>query len=234
MPDEEIVEQPQEVEKPEEGPQPEVKEPEQSVPQLDLKTKQALAIYEALSDPHQSHTFIKKLAEFAGYQVVSPEAEKPTSKPVRHLIKERLGEDYEHLGEALEEVLDHALREKIAPIQTLVLEEKKRAYEAEVRAALSELKITPAIETRMYELMQQLQPSPNATVRSYIRSIYDLAAKEANEAEKLKTTVQKVQKNRAQVGAPSGVNADRVKQGSRLPTIREAVLMAARGEKFEE
>ena len=68
---------------------------------------------------------------------------------------------------------------------------------------------------------------------TYIRHIYNLAKSQYDEAENIKAQNAKRDLNKKSPSVQSGVNPERVKAGSKHPTIRESVEAAMRGETLE-
>ena len=218
----------------------EVKETKVETPNPDQQA--ALNLYNALKDPETSGTVIRQLAELAGLDITEKKEAKQLTKTISQIISEELGEDNsilaEKLGPALEKVLAKAIEDKVKPIQETISETKKNEFANRIENTFKALEIetkglSKQLDKRMAELMDEIQPGPRTEPEAYIRNIYKLAKSDFDEAERVKATDAKRDQNKKSTHVPTGVNAERVKSGSKLPTIREAVLAAARGETLE-
>lgn len=223
--------------------EPVVEEPKIEEPKVESPDQQAaLNLFNALKNPETSGIVIKQLAELAGLEIgVKKDAAKLT-KTISQIISEELGEDNsilaEKLGPALEKIIAKAVEDQVRPMQETISEQKRTEFATRIDKTFETINIeskglSKKLEPRMVELMDQIQPGPKTEPEAYIRHIFTLAKSDFDEAEQVKAQNVKRDKNKASSHVPTGVNAERVKSGSKLPTIREAVLAASRGESLE-
>jgi hypothetical protein len=202
----------------------------------------ALNLFNALKNPETSGIVIKQLAELAGLEIGVKKDQVTLKKTISQIITEELGEDNsilaEKLGPALERVIAKAVEDQVKPIQDTISEQKKNEFATRIDKTFESLNteskgLSKKLESRMVELMDQIQPGPKTEPEAYIRHIFTLAKSDFDEAERIKTQDVKRDQNKKTTNVPIGVNTERVKSGSKLPTIREAVLAASRGETLE-
>lgn len=219
--------------------EPEVKT---EIPTIDPEQQVALDLFKALRDPSRAGSTLQQLADMAGLDLVKKQDRQELKKDIKTLVKERLGEDNsilaDSLGPLLEELLEGAVKDKLKPLEDSIFESKKIEFsnriENEISALDKETKgLSSKLESRMVELMGEISPGETTPPEKYIRHIFKLAKSEFDEAERVKAQNTKQTKNKETVSVQTGVNADRVKSGSKLPTIREAVAAAVRGETLE-
>jgi hypothetical protein len=89
----------------------------------------------------------------------------------------------------------------------------------------------------MMEKMKVLPASSGTDVNAYLDDIFTLVTRDTEAARTVKRTVTKIKQNAQDVSRTSGDggtgNDKRVKVGSKLPSVKEAVAAAFRGEKFD-
>jgi hypothetical protein len=75
----------------------------------------------------------------------------------------------------------------------------------------------------------------DVTIEQYLDDIYYLVNRSATETKVVKETVEKINRNAkgAQRTPGTEINEDNIKKGSRIPTLKEAVEAAFRGERLE-
>lgn len=219
---------------------PKVETPKVETPNPDQQA--ALNLYNAIKDPETSRTVIKQLAELAGLDITEKKEAKQLQKTISQIITEELGEDNsilaEKLGPALEKVIAKAVEDQVKPIQETISETKKNEFSTRIDRTFKELEVetkglSKQLDKRMAELMDELPPGPSTEPEKYIRHIFKLAKSDYDEVERVKAQDVKRDQNKKSTHVPTGVNAERVKSGSKLPTIREAVQAAMRGETLE-
>lgn len=209
---------------------------------LSAEQQAAVNLFDALKNPETAGLALRHLADLAGFDLAHRKGREEAKKSIADIVKEELGEDNsilaEKLGPTLDKIISAAVEERLKPVRdTIATQEEKEvadAIESELAALNTETKgLSKKLETRMVELMDEISPGPKTKPAAYIRKIYKLAASEYEEAEKLKTQDRKREENKSTVTVHPGANPDRVKSGSRLPTHREAVEAAMRGETLE-
>jgi len=244
----EIIDKVEELEEPKteepttEEPKEELKEEKKEEPKLSSEQEMAIGLFNALQNPETAGPTLRHLAELAGLDLVKKSGQKELKKDIKTLVKERLGEDNsilaESLGPLLDEVIKDAVEEHLKPLKAERIKEKETQFASQIEATFKELEteskgLSTKLEAKMLELMEQINPGPNTPPDKYIRHIFKLAKAEYTEAELLKAQNKKQADNKKTTSIPGGANPDRIKAGSRLPTIKEAVEAAMRGETLE-
>lgn len=202
----------------------------------------AINLFEALKDPQKSGATLRALADMAGFDLAQKGDRTELKKGIADIIKEELGEDNsilaEKLGPALDKIISKAVDERVKPLNEGLVARQQAELAEEIDSTFKALEVetkglSKQLEARMTELMEQIEPGKNTKPKDYIRHIYRLAKSDYDEAERIKSQNTQREKNRNTPGVQTGVNSDRVKSGSRLPTIRESVEAAMRGETLE-
>lgn len=209
---------------------------------LSDEQKAAVNLFNSLKDPKTAGATLQALAEMGGFNLQRREDRKEIKKTVSALIAEKLGEDHsllsERLGPALEEIIDSAVNEKLKPFNDKITEREQTELQSHIDQAFVDLEtetkgLSKKLEGKMVQLMDVISPGKDTKPRDYIRYIYKLAKSDFDEAEAIKAQNTQRDKNKRVPGVHSEVNPDRVKSGSKLPTIKEAVAAAMRGETLE-
>lgn len=202
----------------------------------------ALNLFNALKDPETAGPTLRHLADLAGFDLAHRKDQKDLKKSISQIVAEELGEDNsilaEKLGPTLEKIIQSAVEERIKPVTSSIEAREQKEVADAIEDALAKLEtetkgLSKKLETKMVELMDEIAPGPKTKPEAYIRKIYKLAVSDYEEAEKIKAQNKKREENKTTSTVHSGVNADRVKSGSRLPSIREAVEAGMRGETLE-
>lgn len=219
----------------------EVKE-ELKVAQLTPEQETAISLFNSLKNPESAGATLKQLAELAGLDLVKKEDQKLLKKDIKTLVKERLGEDNsilaESLGPLLDEILKETIEDHLKPLKDERLKEKEAEFTSQIEATFKDLEteskgLSTKLEKQMLELMEQFSPGPKTSPSTYIKHIYKLAKSQYDDAESIKAKNKKQAENKKSVSVSGGGNPDRIKAGSKLPTIKEAVEAAMRGETLE-
>lgn len=212
----------------------------------------ALALFRALGDPKTASKTIQDLAKLGGYDLTKPAEVKQLAKDTKSVLKEKLGDSYDILGgdrlaEAMDMIIAEQVESKTKPTLERIAQSEREANERRANAAMDEMwarhKISDSKERErisglMLAKMKQMPAGPESDVKSYLDDIYALATRDTEAARTVKKTVTKIKTNAEEVqrtsGEGDGVQETRVKTGSRLPSVREAVEAAFRGERFED
>lgn len=214
----------------------------------------ALALHRGLADPKQRGNIIRQLFQQAGLEIPqTKQEEKKAAVTIDQILKEVLGESYDiHSGDKLAvaferygKLLLEQFNESVQPLQQRVLQAEERAHREEADAAMSNLwakhKVPQndraKISEAMMRKMKQFAPGEGVSASEYLDSMYSLAMRDVETARAVKTTVKRIQRNAQDVRDTSGDGGSddkRIKTGSRLPSIRESIAAAYRGETLEE
>lgn len=223
----------------------------ESVVETDLtadEIKEAEILYKSLKNPNQAGLVIKNLATQAGLLAAEEGGSKKTqaqaTQAALDILKAELGPENEDLAlkfaPALEKIIEQTVKKALKPVEERVVQsEAERAAEFVNNTVSSfidqyEDAKDPKIQTKMVELMGQVQPSGKISMFEYVGMIYKLAggskevAKQTSTVAKTAKTIEKITKNakEARIPASSDVEDTRVKTGSHRPSAREAVEAA--------
>jgi len=214
--------------------------------------RNALNLMRALANPETASQTMQELAQVTGYKLETKKQVQQFERDVKTVLKEKLGDSYDLLsGDKLAEAFDALLEERVGKITKPVLERientERAANEQKANAAMDALwartNITDKaqrekIAGKMVEKMKVLPAGPATDISSYLDDIYSLVTRDTEAARTVKKTVTKIKNNakdaRTSGDGNNGTDDKRVHTGSKLPSIREAVAAAFRGEKLEE
>jgi hypothetical protein len=215
--------------------------------------RNALNIVRALSNKDTAAATMEDLAKITGYKLETKTEVKKFERDVKSVLKEKLGDAYDLLsGDKLAEAFDALLEERVGAITKPVLDRiessERAAHEQKANAAMDALwsrnNVTDKgqrekLSGKMVEKMKALPAGPGTDVNAYLDDIYALVTRDTEAARTVKKTVTKIKQNAQDVsrtsGDGSGDNQEtRVKMGSKLPSIRESVEAAFRGQRLEE
>lgn len=215
---------------------------EEKTSTLTPEQETAINLFNALKDPESAGPTLRHLAELAGLDLVKKADQKELKKGIKEIVKERLGEDNsilaESLGPLLDEIIKDTVEEHLKPLKAERQQEREKIFATQIDNTFKALEeeskgLSTKLEKQMLELMKDINPGPDTPPDKYIRHIYKLAKSEFDEAERIKAQNKKQTDNKKSVSVQGGGNTDRVKSGSKLPTIHEAVEAAMRGETLE-
>ncbi len=217
-----------------------------ATPQPDLRTQQALWLLEQLGKPETAIPLIREIAGRTGLQLTERAAPAVEKVKVQEILGKALGEEYsvlaERLGPAFEQAVGVIVNERMQPLQQRLAHQQAQQFQGEVQSTFAALEneskgASKALEPRMLELMDEIHPGKNTSVDKYIRRIYAIAKEDSAAAEAAQRVTKQIQHNAQNAtGIPPGgatPNTERVKTGSRLPSIREAVQAAMKGQLLE-
>lgn len=215
----------------------------------DGEITEALAFYNALRDPAQQKEIITGLALRAGLisgkdVTLQPQEEKKYGQ----LLEEILGEEYPDLKNKLNPVLSALQKENDQKLAALKYEiEQERVakatseFESEFNTFLKVNKVTEEEAGKMLKEIQELPPSVGQNgkripLTQYLGKIHKLVASEKKVTDQEVKRVEKIQQNIKERATQlsSDVGDDRLRKGSRLPSVRESVAAALQGVKFDE
>lgn len=230
-------------------------EEEDDVVEIDAspeEIKNALNLMRALANPETASQTMQELAQVTGYKLETKKQVQQFERDVKTVLREKLGDSYELLsGDKLAEAFDALLEERVGKITKPVLERientERAANEQKANAAMDALwartNITDKaqrekIAGKMVEKMKVLPAGPATDISSYLDDIYSLVTRDTEAARTVKKTVTKIKNNakdaRTSGDGNTGTDDKRVHTGSKLPSVKEAVAAAFRGERLEE
>lgn len=212
--------------------------------------RNALSLFRSLANPETAGGAISELARIGGYDLTKKAEAAQLQRDVKTVLKEKLGDSYEILGgdrlaDALDTLFKTEVEKATKPVVDRLTKREMEANQAKADTAMDALwarhKITDAkarekVAGQMLARMKSMPASADANINDYLDDIYHLTTRDAERARTVKTTVRKIAENAHEVsrtsGEGSGVDESRVRSGSKLPSIREAVAAAFRGEKL--
>jgi len=220
---------------------------EESIP--DSEITEALAFYNALRDPAQQKEIITGLALRAGLITPDKVALQPKEeKRFGQLLEEILGEEYPDLKTKLNPILSALQKENDDKIlflkQEIDNERNNKAvqeFELEFNSFLKTNKITEDEAGKMLKEIQELPPSVGKNgkripLTQYLTKIHKIVASEnkvtSNEVKRVEKIQQNIKERATQLS--SDVGEDRLRKGSKLPSIKESVNAALNGITFDE
>lgn len=220
---------------------------EENIP--DNEVTEALAFYNALRDPAQQKEIITGLALRAG--LISADNVTLQPKEVKRygqLLEEILGEEYPDLKVKLNPVLQALQDENDQKIQALKKEideernnKASQEFEAEFNTFLKVNKVTEDEAGKMLREIQELPPSVGKNgkripLTQYLTKIHKIVASEnkvtSNEVKRVEKIQQNIKERATQLS--SDVGEDRLRKGSKLPSIKESVNAALNGITFDD
>lgn len=247
-------------EKKEEKKEPEKKEVEEKEPETseidadEEEVKKALVFFRALSDPKQSQELAEVIARNAGFELTKKSEVKAVIRDAKSILKEKLGDNYDLLsGDALAEavkeivkdLVDTQVTEKTKPVLDKISVAEKAENERKATSAMQDFfkrhditdeKTQDEIAGKMLSKFKTMPATPEASVDTYLDDIYFLVNREASANKAVKETVKKIKKNaeeRNSSGEGIG-NDDRIKRGSAMPSLDEAVRAAYKGIRLDD
>ncbi len=249
-PDEEKPADKKPVEKTEEEKPEDQHESDEGTEEIDAdstEVKNALVFYRALNDPTQRGDLVKTLAQVSGYDLTKKEQATQLNKDIKSILREKLGDNYEilsgdKLAEAFHEALELKVKEAVEPalakISKAEVAENNRKADSAMTDFFKRNDISKdqqeAVSKKLFEKMQVMPAGPNSDVNSYLDDLYFLTHRDRVATKTVKNTVEKIKENakeRNSSGEGTG-NEDRIKRGSAMPSLDEAVRAAFRNERL--
>lgn len=222
------------------------KEEEKFVP--DPQIEEAVNFYNAIRDPSQQKEIIAELARRAGLIKPNEQPTRAEEKQYKELLAEVLGEEYPDLKDKFSKILEAFEKqndEKLNAVkQELYNERMQRAvteFEEEFSNFIKENKVTESDAAKMLKEIEDLPPSvgkngKRIALTTYLGKIHQLVAGKKAEVDKEVKRAEKIQNNLKERSThlSSDVSEDRLRKGSKLPSIKEAIKAASEGITFDE
>lgn len=220
----------------------EEEEEEKELPKVDsAEQAQALHLFRALNNKDEAPAMLAFLNTKLGGGVTKADLK---SISLADILKEGFGEEYAFLAEKQVPALERAINSAIEAKLGTSLNDLRQANEnlqREIATTKISAALDPIIEKmgsaefdkiapELAEVMERYPNNSNLPMKTYIKEMIKLTNKDSPEkSEKVKRNVREARRNLA-----SGIEHKSVKIGSKVPSIREAVAAAMRGETFEE
>lgn len=220
---------------------------EEEVTSENPNTAQALQIFEALNNPATAPAMVRFLNAQLEAQGLAPVTKSDLKDiTLSDILKEGFGEEYtflqEKLGPALEKAINQGITAKIGPLlediktqqQNLQLEIANTKISAALDPIIEEMGAEEfdKIAEPLSKVMARYPNTANLPMKKYIKDMIALTENSLNSpsrTEKIRKNVREAKRNRA-----SGAEPDKIKIGSKTPTIREAVQLAMQGKQIED
>jgi hypothetical protein len=240
---EEQVSAPAVVEEVAEQVQPEVAEP--VVAEVDPRSVQGRELLDLLENPDTSQETLQLLAARLGFTAVQKGATPAVArKSVRDIFKSALGANYAQFGDVFGPAVEEAIKAGItAETETLRAELRTSQENSAAREATSTVTSFQkefSISDATLKLMNtQAEKTPmgagyRGDLKAYLTDIHKIVKGSLTENSAVVKAVNKINRNSSEsVPTPTEVNESRVKIGSKLPTLAEALAAALDGKRFE-
>jgi len=188
----------------EEGTEGEEEEEKEETAELSpAQLKEAQTLYKALLDPNLRNSIVAALAEQSGLLKNQPlETKKEVAeakKGIAEIIDEALPEYpglSKKLGPVIEKIIEGERNERDASMEQIHLQNVENEVKNELDILARETKgESRKVENRMAQLMNEISPGPNVSVKSYIRHLHSLATAGRSSAKVSAEIADKIRRN---------------------------------------
>ena len=216
------------------------------------EVRQALNLLRQLNDPEKAAATFRFLAEQGGYDLTKRSEAKQLVRDSKAILKEELGDSYDVLGgdaiaKALDRILETKVKEATKPLEDNARLAAQQANEVKADAAMqsffSRHKIPDTVAVReelagrMTAKMAKMPPTANTDVNEYLDDIYTVVGKVDAETRTTTKVVTRMIKNAKEAkvsGEGDAIGDERIKRGSKNPSLDEAVRMGFEGKRFDD
>ena len=209
----------------------------------DPTAKMAMDLYNSLNDPTRAGEVVKFLAARAGLKIqedeVTPKAAtKETIEELKNGIDPNLHFLVDGLKPAIEKMINSRVEAALNPVKQAQLQDRETQVMSQINTAYDVMrgryKDFNKYEGMMNSMSENLPYKPGSDMVKYLDSLYKLATYETKEGKAVGDAVNRINKNAQQhVNVQSAETSEgTVQQGSKLPSLREAVLAGVRGIKL--
>ena len=214
----------------------------------DPEIEEALSFYRALRDPSQQNQIIAELAQRAGLLQQNQQITPSQEKRYGDLLNEILGEEYPDLKDKLGPIFQAFEREndqKLLGLRAEIEQERRQKavseFESEFGNFISENKVTEDEAAKMLKEIELLPPTAGKnghklSLSAYLGRIHRLVVGEKKDLNKEIKRTEKIHQNLKErsTNLSSDISEDRIKKGSSLPSIKEAIRAASEGIEFDK
>jgi hypothetical protein len=207
---------------------------------------QAQALFDLLNNQATAKSTLQMIAYNLGLTVSEAKTQEG-QKAIADVIKEALGEDMAFLGDKLGPLgnaIEKLISTRISEVESKINEQFKNREAAVFEAQSNEAIVNLDKQTKgefsnllpkINKLMEEIPLGKTTSPEIYLRRLYNIAKSESSTKSEPNTERAVKARRESNNNAVQGSgNPMRTKSGSsRLPSIREAVQAAARGEKLE-
>lgn len=210
----------------------------------------ALALFRSIANPQTRSSALAEIAKNAGIKLETKADETKLAKDVATLLKDALGDSFDllsgdKLAKGIGDIVKQEAQKLLDPVLAKLNEAEATRYKNDADNALSELwkrqkiddnKLREQISSKMLAKMKVMPASKDANANEYLDDIFALVHKGDSDSRQIRDKVTRIKTNAKETQRASGDGGDekRIKTGSKLPSIRESVQAAMRGEKLEE
>jgi hypothetical protein len=164
--------------------------------------KEAQVLYKSLKNPSLRGPIVAALAEQSGILNRPLETAKQVTraeKGIAELIDDALPEYpglSKKLGPVIEQIVEAERLQRNAEMETVQQQNVERDVVTELDSLARETKgDSRKVETRMKEIMNDVQPGPNVTIKSYLRTLYTLATASGTQKKVSTEIADKIRRN---------------------------------------
>lgn len=203
----------------------------------DPRTAEALKLQETLEDPDIGPAKLIAIAKKYGLSL-HPETKaevKTTQKKFAERLRDKLPEESKFLadsiGDAFGELLEEEITSRVTPVKESIQEDMRVRVERETNSQITKFfkdnKISEATQKEMDTVSRKFPPGPNVDIDEYLTNLHKIATYGKNEETAIKKTVDKIKQNQRETKpSPTEVQDTRVRKGSKLPSLDEAISNA--------
>ena len=206
---------------------------------VDETSRDALNLYNSLNDPDKAKDVVKFLASRIGLRIQEDGdvTTKTTAKTLADL-KEGVDPQLHFLIDGLKPAIEKMVENAIVPVKQAQLKDREQQVASQINQSYdtmrSRYKDFDKQENRMNKLAEEMPYKPGADMVKYLDNPYKLATIENKEGDAVKGAVDRINKNAKSTHIPSAETSEStVQTGSKLPTLREAVLAGVKGVKLQ-
>lgn len=234
-------------------PEPEEEDEDENIHEFDASPEElrnALSLFRSIADPKTRKDALKQIAQNSGINLETKADERALEKSISDILREQLGDSYEllsgdKLGAALERIVSGEVTKATKPLLDRVTQSERAQAERQANTAMDDLwkrkevsdpKKREEISGRMMQKMKNMPPGEGASSEEYLDDIFSLVNRDEEVARGVKDRVTRIRTNAKDVSRTSGEGTEekRVKMGSNMPSVKESVAAAFRGERFED
>lgn len=227
--------------------QPQTQETQETAQQeqtQDPTAKAAMDLYSSLSDPATAREVVKVLAARTGLKVqedeISPKAAtKQTLESLKDGIPQELHFLVDGLRPAIEKIVNQSIENAVKPVKEAQLQDREQQVMSQIASSYDTLrsryKDFDKYEGLMNKISEDFAYKPGSDMTKYLDSLYKLATFETKEGRAVKDAVNRINKNAStHINVQSAETSEgTVQTGSKLPSLREAVLAGVKGIKLQ-
>lgn len=194
----------------------------------DPETENALKLWKALQGKDGA-AVLEGLAVRAGLIKKDGAVTKVSEAKFTERLKESLGPEWDFLADKLGPAFEAELERRVENVRKSHIELEVSLELKDAWATLSEETDGDAMryQDKIDKLSNEFQMGPKTKIVDYLRNLYKIASSDAKESKKIEKTLKKIEANSSdRLPRSSEVGEKRVKRGTQLPSLDEAVQQA--------